>query len=147
MTYTHYFIVSRIYVLLFVASCGIIETYLWRYKGGLRDCDGGKVTNRRGGSTNNPQSTVYRSEILEARSYSSHQVRRWNMVGQEVGCECLSRKADVPQTRGNEITLSVAHLLQKKFAATMQQAVMHYLVVILPYGKAKCKVVERVLFL
>jgi 5-methylcytosine-specific restriction endonuclease McrA len=126
--HTHPSIVSRIYVLRFVALCGTIETYLWRYKGGLDDCDGGKVTNRRGGSTEDSQSTVYRSQILERGSDSSNQVRGRNMVGEGVGCECLSRKAEVPQTRGNELTLSVADVASISFQPFDATPCLSYLV-------------------
>ncbi len=104
----HMGIVSCYLVLFSVNECVILTSYLWGYKGGRCDRYGRTVTYRGGGSQENPLNALYHPKISEEWSNSSNQDGRWNMAREGIRSECLSRKADVPQTRGKQITLSVA---------------------------------------
>jgi hypothetical protein len=119
----------RCYVLHCVAEYDRIPVCLWGYKGGRCDRHERAVANRRGGSTENPQKSVYDSQIFARRTYSRRQVRGWEMAGERIRCGNVHQLADLPQTRGNKLTLSVAHSQQRSSHATMLQAVMHYLAV------------------
>jgi hypothetical protein len=117
-------VISCYFVLLCDNIRAIIDTYLWRYKGGRCDRHERTVTYRRGGSEKNPHDAAYRQEILERGSYSSYQDARWYMAGERVSSERLSCKADVPETRGKQITLSVAGIASISFHAVRCYALL-----------------------
>lgn len=67
-----------------VASCDMLVSYLWRYKGGRCDPYGGAVTNRRGGCQVRAQRPLYCTSLVKKRDAERLQARRRNVAGKTV---------------------------------------------------------------
>src|SRR5579872_73039 len=103
------------FVLLYIGRYVTMSVYLWRYEGGQCDRHERTVTYRRGGSTENPQETIYRQRVLEKRDYSRYQAGRWNVASEAIRPGCLPGEAEV-QTRGQVKLVSDRALVAKEFS-------------------------------
>jgi hypothetical protein len=147
-SHTHPSIVSRNYVLPFVAICGsmllnhtafhdLTELMLICYtkrdawscvKGGHFDSYG--LSNCRGGS--NRTQVLHRDGQTDVAQTSTPRLQAWERVAdrqvrvREVETSKEKSVSGASRELDNLSVPSVAHLLQKKFPATMQQAVKHY---------------------
>ena len=89
----------RCNILQSVQNYDTLASYLWRYKGGHCDLNGGTVTNRRGGSTETAQATIHREAYVARWRIASIQDTR-RMARQVQGPGQVHRSAAVPETRG-----------------------------------------------
>lgn len=107
---------KRCTVLQFVQNYARIASYLWRYKGGSCDRNGGRtVAYCRGGSTKTAQAAIHRATVFTRRENTSVQNAR-HMAGQVQRPGQIHRSAEVPQTRGKltKLALPVAPRISSK---------------------------------
>lgn len=138
----HYFSYRRCFVLTHVNSCDILVSYLWRYKGGRCDLYGRKAIDRKGGSRKNPRNALHRQEVSPRWCDTGDQAPRWNLASESVRCGCISQRAEVPETRGNEITLSAAQHQPSSFQPLSRCFARCYLMPIIQRFATKCDVAQ-----